>query len=812
MKLSSVYLVLLISLSSLAQSPLPKNYYDAKKKRLLIENCAIYLHSSNQGAIDADSSVVLTCKAYKLPVSLSYDEGYNEGGVLIGSEMIEKGNISGAKKLLSTSKDSDKMKILLQLGGFYLFKPGSKAPDLQNAKIFIDQAVKYSSVLKDNKWKNESLFLLAKYYAQSGNVEKSQKYFADIVAECRFLKDSTGLARALDNQTTYLSEVDPHKLELLKEAGALYKKLGLEEKRISINMRIVTLNFWSGNYAGAKKGLYQNLYDQRKIGFKHNQYTETTIAFIEETQLNLKQALYYALQSIRTIESTHDFNFADIYYMRLGNIYVNLGHYEEALEVYNKSIRLGKNNLDSGSWYKSYLNAVRAITLKGKHKEALDYLNSMSTVYPPKTDFDKMIFNYTKANCLADLKQPEAEKYYMRMVFYANKLNNPATDRDIANCFTTLADYYASKNNSAKAKLYIDKVSKIAESKKIDYDFALYEHILFKIDSLSGNYQSSLKHFQNFKKLSDSTVNILQRKQIEELKVQYETVNKEQKISLLNKQSKLQESALNKSIMLNNLSIGSLVLLLITIALLYNRYRIKQLHNEKLEIKEKEINQKNINLSQLLEEKEWLLKEVHHRVKNNLQTVISLLSSQSAFLDNAMALSAIKNSQNRIHSMSLIHQKLYSSENISNINMSSYIKELVEYLRDSFALDLRIRFELKIDSLELDVTQAIPLGLILNEAITNAIKYAFPDNREGTIYITLEKTRENLYQLKIVDDGVGIDNSLLDKKRNSFGMNLIKGLSDDLEAELQLQTDQGTEIKIEFLPEFPITKRSTRNL
>lgn len=269
----------------------------------------------------------------------------------------------------------------------------------------------------------------------------------------------------------------------------------------------------------------------------------------------------------------------------------------------------------------------------------------------------------------------------------------------------------------------------------------------------------------------------------------------------------MQESELQKSQLLNNLSIWSLILLLIIIVLLYSRYRLKQRNHAKLELKEKEINQKNINLRHLLDEKEWLLKEIHHRVKNNLQTVISLLNSQSAYLDNDMALSAIKNSQHRIHSMSLIHQKLYNSENISTINMPNYIKELVEYLKDSFSLGQRIRFEIKIDPLELDVAQAVPLGLILNEAITNSIKYAFPDDRSGMVYITLETIKENLYLMTIADNGIGIDIDFSNKKVNSFGMSLIKGLSDDLEAKFSMENNNGTILKIEFSQEFPLNQK-----
>src|SRR5262249_22759774 len=141
----------------------------------------------------------------------------------------------------------------------------------------------------------------------------------------------------------------------------------------------------------------------------------------------------------------------------------------------------------------------------------------------------------------------------------------------------------------------------------------------------------------------------------------------------------------------------------------------------------KMVTQKNEQLQYLLKEKEWLVREIHHRVKNNLQIVMSLLNSQSAYIDNEPALTAIHDSQHRVQAMSLIHQKLYNSENLSSIEMSNYIRELAYNLRDSFNAGKHIRFNFNIESIEMDVSQAVPVGLILNEAITNSIKYAFPD-------------------------------------------------------------------------------------
>ncbi|QOG02189.1 histidine kinase dimerization/phosphoacceptor domain -containing protein [Flavobacterium sp. MDT1-60] len=799
--------ILLIPFMALSQLSPSVAKYDLPKKRLLLNACSVYLFNANQGAIDVDSSVVLASKAYRLPVSLTYDEGYNDGN-LIGSDLIEKGNINAALKILERSKGENRIKLLLQLGSFYLFKPGTKPKDLQQAKVYIDKTVLESNQFKIKKWQHQSLLLLGKYYYQSNKPIEGKKCFSQVINECRKQNDKAGLAEALDAQTTLLSNLDPEKEKMVEEAISLYASLGLEEKRIENYTKITTIYFWGGKINEAKKRLYQNLIDLRKINFTHQQFAETTIAYVEIAQNNIKNALYYALKSVKRMEAEKDFTLGDIFYMRLGDVYNQYGHYEEALEMFKKSIEIGQQTIDSGTWYKSFYGAVASLSLKGKNKEAIDYVNSITAEYPPTNTFDKMSVAYIKANCYVALKDNVlAEKYFKEVDYYAQQLSAPETFREVVHQYTEMALFYLNTNRVQKAKFYTAKVFALCKAYKRSYNSQILQILLYKTDSIDGNYKGSLKHFQDYKKLSDSIYGTAKNKQIEELKIQYETKNKEQKIALLNDQSKLQESQLQKSKLLNTLSIWSLLLLLITIGLLYNRYRLKQRNNVKLELKEKEINQKNINLRHLLDEKEWLLKEIHHRVKNNLQTVISLLNSQSAYLDNDMALSAIKNSQHRIHSMSLIHQKLYNSENIATINMPNYIKELVEYLKESFSLGQRIRFEVKIDPLELDVAQAIPLGLILNEAITNSIKYAFPGHRTGMIYIILEAMTENRYLLTISDNGIGAETDFTETKANSFGMSLIKGLSDDLEAKFTMENNNGTILKIEFSQEFPINQK-----
>ncbi|MBD3636174.1 MAG: PAS domain S-box protein [Crocinitomicaceae bacterium] len=203
-------------------------------------------------------------------------------------------------------------------------------------------------------------------------------------------------------------------------------------------------------------------------------------------------------------------------------------------------------------------------------------------------------------------------------------------------------------------------------------------------------------------------------------------------------------------------------------------------------------------LIESVKEKEVLLKEVHHRVKNNLQVINSILNLQSSYVKDDETLQIIIESQNRIRSMSYIHESLYQTKDFSSIDFQDYITNLVQNLVHSYEVySDKTELDLKVDSVALALDQAIPCGLILNELITNALKYAYPDQTRGKITIEVYEKAKKVY-IRVQDFGVGLPKDFDISQTDSLGLSLVDTLIDQLDGELQLKTESGTEFLIIF--------------
>lgn len=200
-----------------------------------------------------------------------------------------------------------------------------------------------------------------------------------------------------------------------------------------------------------------------------------------------------------------------------------------------------------------------------------------------------------------------------------------------------------------------------------------------------------------------------------------------------------------------------------------------------------------------LKEKEVLLQEIHHRVKNNMQIISSLLNLQSNALIDKKTIELFRESRNRIRSMALIHEKLYQSQNLAQINFGEYIETLVTHLFHTYKIDLSvIKLKTELNDVHLDINTAIPCGLIMNELVSNSLKHAFPDGKKGDIKIFLKKRTNGRVSLSIIDNGIGFAQKYNPKNPKTLGLQIVNDLVHQINGKLYFQDKRGAHFRIEF--------------
>jgi PAS domain S-box-containing protein len=204
-------------------------------------------------------------------------------------------------------------------------------------------------------------------------------------------------------------------------------------------------------------------------------------------------------------------------------------------------------------------------------------------------------------------------------------------------------------------------------------------------------------------------------------------------------------------------------------------------------------------LKSSLSEKEILLREIHHRVKNNLQVIISLLNLQSGYIHDEATLRVMTEGQNRVRSMALVHEKFYQSEGVSEIDFAEYTEKLCQYIFQSFPeVASRVQLSVQSDNVAFDLDTAMPCGLLINEIVSNSLKYAFPDGRAGEIVIKLKLEKENKIKISVHDNGKGMPEEYDLKNPSTLGLQLIDALTSQLNGEVEMIRKDGTIFNITF--------------
>jgi two-component sensor histidine kinase len=561
--------------------------------------------------------------------------------------------------------------------------------------------------------------------------------------------------------------------------------------------------------------------------------------------VRLLQEILHSGQSISTEDSLSVYTF-------LFDIYTNVGSYHKAWEVlrarddilsqtsnkssfFNQFKKTGIDNLakiylktkkynESINQYKRLL--VIAHEEKNLHFDAGANLN-IGLVYLKinKPDSAILFFNISLLKWTEHLKELE----------FPTAIDSSFLDwvnGDIGKAYNELGDYHKAipliRNNievSKKNENYGGMVSGLNELSKSLLGLDQPEKAIKLLDSANllikekqlfnayqENYENKVKAYEYmgntdkaylyYKKLIEYRDSITRVENINIsalLEIEYEVGLKDKEIAIQRIEVEMAEHEVIKQKGRKEVLFVAAILMLVIVVILLLTIIQRRKRTTKLKEKSKQIEEQNKIIEKALVEKETLLKEIHHRVKNNLQLISGLLELQAVQFDDENVKEMMEEGKSRVRSMSLIHQQLYQSNDLGKIDFREYLNKLTNDIAIAFnKQEKEIKFQIKVKQFTLDINNAVPLGLIVNELITNAYKHAFKGRNKGNIIIEVVQVENEQTQLRIIDDGIGLPKEFDPYSKNSLGLRLVQGLIRQLDGEYAYECKNGAQFVLQF--------------
>jgi two-component system, sensor histidine kinase PdtaS len=521
-------------------------------------------------------------------------------------------------------------------------------------------------------------------------------------------------------------------------------------------------------------------FDKAMAGYKaiNNKKGQATtwfkIGWVHKKKQEIDKAMDADMKALKLMEELNDQEGTANALGRLSDDLTRQGRLKEALEYSKKAIALCEKNEFKQELMYAYFNAGNVSIAMNENAESLAYYDKAIAINQAMKLGDMTLCDLTnsRGNALKHLKKyPEALSDYKKAQALSQKINyTNASSSVIAN----LGEVNMLMGNYAEALKYqlktIELQEAVGDRSNIIENYVHASTIYEKLN----DYSSALAYQKKARLLRDSTASKESDVAMSELLTKYETEKKQATIAS-------QQQQITQQSRVKWLSIGVAALLAGLLFIVYRSYQARTKTNKLLAAKNAE--------------NELLLKEIHHRVKNNLEVVSSLLALQSAQIDDLNTKEAMQEGQNRVQSIGIVHQKLYQGENLGAIEMKDYFINLSESILDSFGADKKVQIECAMDTLNIDIDTAVPLGLIVNELLTNTLKYAFPDGRNGKVQIKLEKRKDGILQLRVSDNGVGKSGVT---KGTGFGGQLITLLTKQLSGSMREEVNNGTSTFFEF--------------
>ena len=720
------------------------------------------------------------------------------------------------KRMLSESKnDTDKVQLRIAIGRAVLLQTGGGPKEVASALKIANQAITISHQINFENGVINSTLLKALCFYKKQDFSEALKIAQQALDYSQKVNNYRGMAEAyiviglqhnIHNPDELVKRIDYN-----NKAIALYKKTGNYLRQATTLKDNAELLNVGNKQTEAIKLLFESLNIYKTIGYKRVQSIYWLIGRISTDKADYPYALRYNLLAIKTATEVNDTTLllCSIYHT-MAITYTMMNDFRGALPYSLKSLEVAKHFRN-----KSYIDEV-STTLALEYTRTNRFLQGLAILQKLKkmagNDRDALIATSNIVMNLTDTKQfKKAEPYIKEIKRLLEKV--PGNDFDaVMPVYKNLAEYYIETKQINAAYMYTDKYARFVDSVYFLHGMRTAEKNYYQLDSIRGNFKSAMDHYLVAQKIKDSIDNVTKAYQISLLQIENDTQKKNNDIDALTRQAQVKDSELKRNQVIQRLIItGSLLLSIIT-GLIYSRYRLKQRSNTLLLQQKSEIDQQNTELQslindknqliidkdELLQEKDMLLKEVNHRVKNNLQIVMSLLQSQSGYMQNKQAQEAILESQNRVLSIALIHDQLFNTDKVAEIDLASYISDLVHSLDYSINKgSYKVKINCNVDDILLDVSQAIPVGIIMNESVTNALKYGFPGNRTGEIKIVVKQIDQQI-EMQISDNGVGLPVEFSLSRTKSLGINLIKGLTSQLKGTFIINDSDGVSITVKF--------------
>lgn len=513
----------------------------------------------------------------------------------------------------------------------------------------------------------------------------------------------------------------------------------------------------------------------KDINDKKGQASTTfKVAWVYKRRGEIDKALQNDLAALKLFEEVDDKRGVCDAYTRVSDDLKRQDRLKEASEYVEKAIALSEQyNLDSEIFYVN-LQAGDIYMAKGDFQKSYDsYIRALNKAKADSASPSQMTdISVSVGNALKKLKRyPEALRKYEEAYAFAKSVNYEngygATLANLGEVNMILGNYKVALDYQLKTIGHMEKTHEginLVEN---------YQHISTTYEKLK-EYPLALMYQRKALKVRDSLASIESDRAMAEMLTKYETDKKEATIAT-------QATQLDQQQRIQWLGVGIVVLLAGFIVFGVIAFLSRARKNKLLAVKNAE--------------NELLLKEIHHRVKNNLEVVSSLLALQSAQIDDANVKEAMQEGQNRVNSIGIVHQKLYQGENLGAIEMKDYFINLSESILDTFGAEQKVKLEVAMEKLNVDIDTAVPLGLIVNELLTNTLKYAFPEGQEGKVSIKLEQQANGILHLEVSDNGTGKSGVT---QGTGFGSQLVSLLTRQLNGDMREEIVNGTRIIFDF--------------